>query len=189
MQTNNSYIIQNLNFFIKKKLLTEVDRGFTLIELLVVMILIGILSGISLPVFYEQTTRARQTEAEIVLGAINRAQQTYRVDSASFGTLQQLANRGNLAFDVDGSGNVNTNYYQFTSVTQNSITAQIDANAIATSAGDLRDYQSAVFQDLNSGVFNNVICRGLTSSDDSPVADADPANAATACTGNSTIVN
>lgn len=175
--------------FLTIKLNTSKDKGFTLIELLVVVILISTLSAISIPVYFRQTARARQTEAEVILGAINRAQQTHRLNFPTFGSLQQLATAGNISFEVDGSGNVNTDYYQFTSIAQNAGAAQVDANANGTFGNDIADYQLAVFQDLNSGIFNTVICRGLTPSDDSPVADADPANAATACTGNSEIVN
>ena len=123
------------------------------------------------------------------MGAINRAQQTHRLNEPEFGTLQQIADAGNISLAVDGAGNVNTTYYQFVPISQNATVAQVDANAVIAFTGDIRDYQSAVFQNTNSGAFNTVMCRGLTSADDAPIANADPASAATACTGSSELVN
>lgn len=183
----NNYIISSifvLNLFSSPKS----NKGFTLIELLVVMIFIGVLSAVSLPIFFQQANRARQTEAEIALGAINRAQQTHRLNSPSFGTLQQIAEAGNISFDIDGAGNINTAYYQFIPIVQNAAVAQVDANALIAFTSDLSDYQSAVFQNTNDGSFNTIMCRGLTPADDTPIANADPASAATACTGNSELV-
>ena len=160
-----------------------------MIELLVVVIFIGILSSISIPIFLNQAIRARQTEAEVTLGAINRAQQTHRLSSPTFGTLQDIADSGSISYDVDGAGNIATDYYQFVPISQNATAAQIDANVIAALTNDMRDYQSAVFQNTNNGAFNTVMCRGLTAADDAPIANANPASAATACTGNSEMVN
>jgi type IV pilus assembly protein PilA len=62
------------------------NEGFTLIELLVVIIIIGILSAIALPSFLNQASKAKQTEAKTFVGAVNRAQQTYRIENTSFAT-------------------------------------------------------------------------------------------------------
>ena len=186
MKTNhNNYLTFKINCF----LLSKHSQGFTLIELLIVMIFVSILSVIALPLFFQQASRARQTEAETTLGAINRAQQTYRLNSSTFGTLEEIVNAGNISFSTNSAGNIDTTYYQFAPIAQTAAIAQIDANAVTAFTGDLRDYQSAVFQDTNNGSFNSIMCRGLTSADDAPVANADPASAATACTGNSEVVN
>ena len=60
------------------------SKGFTLIELLVVIIIIGILSAIALPSFLNQASKAKQSEAKNYVGAVQRAQQSYRIDKQSF---------------------------------------------------------------------------------------------------------
>lgn len=72
-----------LQHFAKKK---HNNEGFTLIELLVVIIIVGILSAIALPSFLNQANKARESGAKTNLGAINRAQQAYRVENGQFAT-------------------------------------------------------------------------------------------------------
>jgi type IV pilus assembly protein PilA len=60
------------------------NEGFTLIELVIVFILIGILSAIALPSFLNQAAKAQQSEAKTYVGAVNRAQQAYRMENTAF---------------------------------------------------------------------------------------------------------
>jgi type IV pilus assembly protein PilA len=64
--------------------------GFTLLELVVVLVILGILSAIALPSFLQQAKRAKETEAKLAVGNINRAQQLYFAENSQFGALEDL---------------------------------------------------------------------------------------------------
>ncbi|NJP08766.1 MAG: prepilin-type N-terminal cleavage/methylation domain-containing protein [Leptolyngbyaceae cyanobacterium RU_5_1] len=101
-----------LNHLIQRK---QDDKGFTLIELLVVIIIIGILAAIALPAFLNQANKARQSEAKVNVGSMNRAQQAYYLEKNQFvaaGDNKEFGKLGlgiktqtsNYIFKVEGGG-------------------------------------------------------------------------------------
>lgn len=112
---------------LKARLLSHIldkkkDEGFTLIELLVVIIIIGILSAIALPSFLNQASRARESEAQTNVGAINRAQQAFIAEFGNFAGSDSPdpdddTCKGLCALSVgigdDSTGTVKTDFYEY----------------------------------------------------------------------------
>lgn len=78
---NSNFRAQFLGNFLKKK---QYHQGFTLTELIIVTVIIGILSAIALPSLLSRANKARQTEAKLYVGAMNRAQQAYYFENTAF---------------------------------------------------------------------------------------------------------
>ena len=123
------------------------NKGFTLIELLVVVIIIGVLAAVALPNLLGQVAKGRQSEAKNNLGAINRSQQAYRLETASFGNLT------NLPIRVTG-----TNYDYADIGTVSAVSGAQVANAKTEYENDILDYTAAVNQQTN-GDFFSIICQ------------------------------
>jgi type IV pilus assembly protein PilA len=79
----------------KYKLLSQLvkkreEGGFTLIELMVVVVIIGVLAAIAVPNLVGQVGKARNTEGQNGVAALNSAQQIYRTGNNTFGNLDDL---------------------------------------------------------------------------------------------------
>ena len=152
------------------------NKGFTLIELLVVVIIIGVLAAVALPNLLGQVAKGRQSEAKNNLGAINRSQQAYRLETASFGTIGDGTD-GTLAIRVTG-----TNYDYLDSGTPSPVAGSQVANAKTEYENDILDYTAAVGQQTN-GTFVSIICENNALDGDDPavVATAGGDTTAPAC--------
>ena len=173
------------------------DKGFTLIELLVVVIIIGVLAAVALPNLLGQVAKGRQAEARNTLGAINRTQQSHRLEFGTFGELGDYtqANPGDPITLTAAPAATNAlplslqlEYYQVLDVGNPSAgLAGVNATAADTFQNDILDYNAQVTQDTN-GAFASIICEeaGINAAN-APIGNgADDGNGgitlATACT-------
>jgi type IV pilus assembly protein PilA len=149
------------------------NDGFTLIELLVTIIIVGVLSALAMPSYLDQVAKARTSEAKSSIGAINRAQQSYRNENKTFAS---------IITDLDLR--INGKFYDYTIGSANSNSATVAAT-LRTSVLNLKTYSGAVAQ--NSDFFGQVICESTFEGGSVPTPQA-PTIAATrgTCTnGNS----
>ena len=141
-----------LKLLLEKKAEKQSESGFTLIELLVVIIIIGILSAIALPTFLGQANKARVSGAKTNLGAINRAQQTYRIENGSFSS-----SLNNLDIGVS-----DTDDYEFSVNSGGSDSTESQASPIGDSSADLNNYVGCVSKNddgsMDAEVLENSSC-------------------------------
>jgi type IV pilus assembly protein PilA len=131
--------LQHLN---KKKK----DGGFTLIELLVVIIIIGILAAIALPSFLSQAAKAKQSEGKSFIGAVNRAQQAYRLENPAFA-------KDFTALKIG----LPTKTNNYTMEVSSSDATQTVAKGNAVDPAALKSYSGSV-KLLGSGATGNALC-------------------------------
>ena len=100
-------------------------QGFTLIEVMIVVAIIAILAAIALPSYQDSVRKSRRADALRVIGEIRMAQERWRADRPTYGTLAEVGNPG-----------AGSNYYTYT-VTGNTATAYtITATAVAGKGQD-----------------------------------------------------
>lgn len=65
-------------------------KGFTIFELMIVGVIIGVLAGIAIPIYFSYLKRARQVEAPVALTEIKRLESMYFAFSGAYGSLDEI---------------------------------------------------------------------------------------------------
>jgi type IV pilus assembly protein PilA len=114
--------------------------GFTLIELLVSIVIVGLLAAIALPSYLNQAAKARGSEAKSIIGTLNRAQISYRLEKGTFGVaLADLDVKVTGKFYSYGiSAGVTNSYATATSTTQEKDLQVLSGGVFLTTSGDFR---------------------------------------------------
>lgn len=152
-------------WIINKLIKQKSNEGFTLIELLVVVIIIGVLAAVSVPNLLSQVGKAREAEAKVILGALNRAQQVYFSENSTFVGTGQI----NL-LEVPIA---NTNYYNFSVVGEAIQKATGNNNA----TNGTRDYLGGVQFASDFKSYRGIVCRSTRSATSYDIASTDIINA------------
>ena len=183
--------LQHLN----KKKASNGEKGFTLIELLVVVIIIGVLAAVALPNLLGQVGKARESEAKSALGALNRAQQAYHLESREFYGEPTV---GNWSGTVTALGVVPGgefyNYGNYTGANGDGTDAEIVAIGTNPDNDGVRDFVAAMH--YAGGAYSSQLCVAVnkqtgtaksaqTAGDVKTRADADPTATNECTSGNS----
>lgn len=105
-------------------------RGFSLMELLVAIAIVAILATIAIASYRSYALKANRTDAYRTLLAIQLAEEKYRMNSATYGTLAQVWN----SVAVTPSG-----FYQLSISNLSGTTYTITATAQGTQSVDAED--------------------------------------------------
>ena len=75
----------------RKKSRNLLEKGFTLVELMIVIVIVGILSGVALPNFLSQSTKAKGTEAKSQISAILKSSASMFSESGAGFVSEEIA--------------------------------------------------------------------------------------------------
>ncbi|WKT83249.1 prepilin-type N-terminal cleavage/methylation domain-containing protein [Thermosynechococcus sp. HY591] len=99
-----------LLFFLQERRRWGVNGGLTFPEVLVVIVILGVIALIALPSLLNQRLKAQLAGAKSAVGAVNRAQEAYRVRHKIFAT--KIAYLG--LYNTQGGGYRVDGYYPLT---------------------------------------------------------------------------
>ncbi|WP_372518677.1 prepilin-type N-terminal cleavage/methylation domain-containing protein [Candidatus Ruminimicrobiellum ovillum] len=93
-----------MNNIIKKR------KGFTLVELVIVIVIVGILSVISVPIYRGYVEKAKMTEGKVLLNAIAKAELAYHVQYGEFYSTWDIVS-WDTVLDINAEGNKYFKYW------------------------------------------------------------------------------
>jgi prepilin-type N-terminal cleavage/methylation domain-containing protein len=145
------------NFIIYLSLINskrQCDQGLTLIELMIVVIFIGILAAFGYANIISQAAKAREVEMKILVGTINRAQQSYHFEKRIFaqGT-DDLDSLEMLGITV------NPDYVEDFNIIATPDSATLSLTNAEFAEDQTRAYSGGVF--FNSGDYALYICQTI----------------------------
>ena len=117
-------------------------KGFTLVELVIVIVIVGILSVISVPIYRGYVEKAMMTEGKVLIGAIGKAELAYHVEHGYF-----LDTNGWTSYssELDIDTSANKYFYSFSAESGSYSIPNANANfAVSVNKGRSGDYEDYV---------------------------------------------
>ena len=113
--------------FNRRRSVDRLPRGFTLIEVMIVVVIIALLATVALPAYLDQVRKSRRADAIARISQFQQAQERWRSNNATYGTLPNL---GIGATTADG-------YYSLSmTASPTATTYQLLATATGAQASD-----------------------------------------------------
>ncbi|WP_372518675.1 prepilin-type N-terminal cleavage/methylation domain-containing protein [Candidatus Ruminimicrobiellum ovillum] len=113
----------------------KAKKGFTLVELVIVIVIVGILSIISVPIYRGYVEKAIMTEGKVLINAIGKAELAYHVKNDCFYSTGRVENDSVL--DIDARGNKYFKEFNATSGSgSNYYGSSINASAVSKVGSD-----------------------------------------------------
>jgi len=111
------------------KNIIKIKKGFTLVELVIVIVIVGILSVISVPIYRGYVEKAMMTEGKVLIGAIGKAELAYHVQHGYF---FDTNGRTEYSSELDIDAGANKYFYEFSAQSGYNTVPDANANFVAS---------------------------------------------------------
>jgi type IV pilus assembly protein PilE len=101
-------------------------RGFSLIETMIALVVVSVLAGLAYPSFLQLLRKARRGDAIVALLDVQQAQERWRANAPSYGTLEELG----IAATTDGGA------YRLSIAVHDPVSYAASAEAVGKQASD-----------------------------------------------------